>query len=132
MEGKGTDGEEILIPGETLPNAGDVLLNENRPTTTVTVSNTGDRPVQVGSHFHFFETNKALRFDREIAYGMRLDIPAGTSVRFEPGDEREVDLVAIGGRRVVVGLNGLTEGSLDDPDVREAALRRAREKGFTA
>ena len=121
-----------MIPGETLPNAGDVLLNENRPTTTVTVSNTGDRPVQVGSHFHFFETNRALKFDREIAYGMRLDIPAGTSVRFEPGDERGVDLVAIGGRRIVAGLNGLTEGPLDDPEVREAAFRRAREKGFMA
>ena len=115
-----------------LPNEGDVLLNQRRDTATVVVSNTGDRPVQVGSHFHFFETNRALRFDRERSYGMRLDIPAGTSVRFEPGDEREVGLVAIGGRRIVRGLNGLTEGPLDDPDVREAALRRARERGFTA
>lgn len=122
----------MLIPGEPLPNEGEVLLNEGRPATTVTVSNTGDRPVQVGSHFHFFETNRALRFDRESAYGMRLDIPAGTSVRFEPGDEREVGLVAIGGRRIVRGLNGLTEGSLDDPEIREAALERAREKGFMA
>ena len=121
-----------MIPGEPLPNEGEVLLNEGRPTTTVTVSNTGDRPVQVGSHFHFFETNKALRFDREDAYGMRLDIPAGTSVRFEPGDEREVGLVAIGGRRIVKGLNGLTEGALDDPEIREAALGRARERGFMA
>ncbi len=122
----------VKIPGEMLPNEGDVQLNAGRPTATVTVSNTGDRPVQVGSHFHFFETNKALKFDREDAYGMRLDIPAGTSVRFEPGDEREVGLVAIGGRRVVRGLNGLTEGPLDDPKIREAALRRAREKGFMA
>ena len=105
-------------------------LNEGRDTLTLTVSNTGDRPIQVGSHFHFFETNRALEFDRERAYGMRLNIPAGTSVRFEPGDEREVGLVAIGGRRVVRGLNGLTEGALDDPDVRGVALRRARERGF--
>ncbi len=113
-----------------LPNEGDVQLNENRATTVVTVANLGDRPVQVGSHFHFFETNKSLRFCRETSYGMRLDIPAGTSVRFEPGDEREVGLVAIGGRRVVRGLNGLTEGALDDPEIKEAALRRAGERGF--
>ena len=119
-----------MIPGQLLPNEGDVKLNENRDTTTVTVANLGDRPVQVGSHFHFFEANKALRFDRERAFGLRLDIPAGTSVRFEPGDEREVGLVAIGGRRIVKGLNGLTEGPLDDPETREAALRRAGERGF--
>lgn len=119
-----------MIPGEPLPTEGDVELNENRQTATLTVANTGDRPIQVGSHFHFFETNKALRFDRESAFGMRLDVPAGSSVRFEPGDEREVDLVGIGGRRIVHGFNGLTEGALDDPDVREEALRRAREKGF--
>ncbi len=119
-----------MIPGESLPQEGSVELNEGRDTLTLTVSNTGDRPVQVGSHFHFFETNRALKFDRERAYGMRLNIPAGTSVRFEPGDEREVGLVAIGGRRVVRGLNGLTEGALDEPDVRGVAFRRARERGF--
>jgi urease beta subunit len=119
-----------MIPGELLPAEGDVELNENRQTASLTVANTGDRPIQVGRHFHFFETNKALRFDRESAFGMRLDVPAGSSVRFEPGDEREVDLVSIGGRRVVHGFNGLTEGALEDPDVREEALRRAREKGF--
>ena len=119
-----------MIPGESLPQAGSVELNAGRDTLTLTVSNTGDRPIQVGSHFHFFETNRALEFDRERAYGMRLNIPAGTSVRFEPGDEREVGLVAIGGRRVVRGLNGLTEGTLDDPDVRGEAFRRARERGF--
>ncbi|HET7480106.1 MAG TPA: urease subunit beta [Rubrobacteraceae bacterium] len=105
-------------------------LNAGRETNAITVANTGDRPIQVGSHFHFFETNRALKFDRESAYGMRLNIPAGTSVRFEPGDEREVELVAIGGRRVVRGLNGLVEGALDDADVRDAAFRRAREQGF--
>jgi urease subunit beta len=117
----------VVIPGEMLPNEGDVRLNAGRPTATVAVANTGDRPIHVGSHFHFFETNRALKFDREASYGMRLDIPAGTSVRFEPGDERDVGLVAIGGRRIVRGLNGLTEGYLDDPQIREAALRRARE-----
>lgn len=119
-----------LTPGEFLPERGEVELNEGRETTTLTVSNLGDRPVQVGSHFHFFEVNRALKFDRRATYGMRLNIPAGTAVRFEPGDEREVDLVTIGGRRVVRGLNGLTEGALDDPEVKEAALRRAREEGF--
>ena len=119
-----------MIPGEMLPADGDVELNAGRETNTVTVANTGDRPIQVGSHFHFFETNKALKFDREQSYGMRLSIPAGTSTRFEPGDEREVELVAIGGRRVIRGLNGLTQGALDDPQVEEAALRRAREQGF--
>ena len=116
-----------MIPGESLPADAPIELNAGRETDTITVANTGDRPIQVGSHFHFFETNKALRFDRESAYGTRLSIPAGTSTRFEPGDEREVELVTIGGRRVIRGLNGLTQGALDDPQVKEAALRRARE-----
>lgn len=120
-----------MIPGEMLSNEGEVELNAGRETVPLTVANIGDRPIQVGSHFHFFETNKALRFDRESAYGTRLAIPAGTSVRFEPGDEREVDLVPIGGRRVIRGFNGLVEGPLDDPEVRDAALRTARERGFT-
>jgi urease subunit beta len=120
-----------MIPGEMLPADGpDVELNAGRETITVTVANTGDRPIQVGSHFCFFEVNRALRFDRAAAYGMRLDVPAGTSVRFEPGDEREVRLVALGGRRIVRGLNGLIDGALDDSQVREQALRRANEQGF--
>ncbi len=120
-----------MIPGESLPAEGDVELNADRETATLTVANTGDRPVQVGSHFHFFETNRALKFDRESAFGMRLNIPAATSACFEPGDEREVGLVNIGGRRVVHGFNGLAEeGALHDPEVREEALRRARELGF--
>lgn len=119
-----------MIPGEALPADGTVELNAGRETTILTVANIGDRPIQVGSHFHFFETNRALKFDREISYGMRLSIPAGTSVRFEPGDEREVELVTIGGRRVIWGLNGLTQGALDDSEVRDATLRRAREQGF--
>ena len=119
-----------MIPGEALPAGGDVELNAGRETATLTVASVGDRPIQVGSHFHFFEANKALKFDREATFGMRLNIPAGNAVRFEPGDEKEVELVAIGGRRVVRGMNGLTEGPLDDEEIREAALGRAREKGF--
>ena len=119
-----------MIPGESFPAEGEVELNEGRETLTLTVASVGDRPIQVGSHFHFFETNKALKFDRQAAYGMRLNIPAGNAVRFEPGDERQVELVHIGGRRVVCGMNGLTEGALDDPNVRDAALERARKRGF--
>lgn len=102
-----------MIPGELLPGEGDIELNAGRPTTTLAVANTGDRPIQVGSHFHFFEVNNALQFDRSQAKGMRLDIPAGTAVRFEPGDEREVTLVPFVGSRQVYGLNGLINGALD-------------------
>ena len=106
---------------------GEIELNAGRPTASVRVKNTGDRPVQVGSHYHFFEANRELEFDRRVAYGMRLDIPAGTAVRFEPGDEREVSLVAIGGARRAIGFAALVDGDLDDV---ESALDRAREKGF--
>ena len=101
-----------MIPGELLPADGDIELNAGRETITLTVANTGDRPIQVGSHFHFFEVNTALQFDREQARGMRLDIPAGTAVRFEPGDEREVTLVPFVGCREVYGLNALINGPL--------------------
>ena len=107
-----------------------IEINPGRPTTTLLVWNTGDRAIQVGSHFHFFEVNRALRFDREAAYGMRLDIPAGTAVRFEPGDRKEVTLVAIGGTRRILGLNGLTSGSLDSADVRKKALEAMRGRAF--
>lgn len=107
-----------------------LTLNAGRPTATVLVSNTGDRPIQVGSHFHFFEVNRALKFDRAAAYGMRLNIAAGTAVRFEPGEQKEVALVAFGGARIVYGHNGLVEGALDDPAVREAAMTRLKERGF--
>ena len=90
-----------------------IEINIGRPRTRLLVRNTGDRPIQVGSHFHFFEVNRALQFDRNKAYGFRLDIPAGASVRFEPGEERTVQLVALAGRRVVYGLNGLVNGPLD-------------------
>lgn len=102
-----------LIPGELLPEEGEIELNAGRPVTTLTVANTGDRPVQVGSHFHFHEANSALEFDREAARGLRLDIPAGTAIRFEPGDTRDVNLVPFAGARRVFGFNGLVNGPLD-------------------
>jgi urease subunit beta len=102
-----------MIPGELFSAEGDIELNAGRPTVTLAVANAGDRPIQVGSHFHFFEVNAALQFDRNQAKGMRLDIPAGTAVRFEPGDEREVTLVPLVGSRQVYGLNALINGSLD-------------------
>jgi urease subunit beta len=117
-----------MVPGEVRTGDGTVTLNTGRETAELTVGNTGDRPVQVGSHFHFFEVNAALEFDRTAAFGMRLNIPAGTAVRFEPGDEQTVELVAIGGNRVAHGMNGLVDGSVDgDPD---AAVERARQHGF--
>ena len=119
-----------LVPGELFPADDPIEINAGRETASVTVENTGDRPSQVGSHFHFFECNKALAFDREAAYGMRLDIPAGTAIRFEPGCEEDVDLVAYGGNQVLHGLGGLVEGDLDDEDVREAAFERAHEAGY--
>jgi urease beta subunit len=113
-----------MIPGEYLLEAEPIEINAGRPTARIAVVNRGDRPIQVGSHCHFFEVNRALDFDRASAYGMRLDIAAGTAVRFEPGDSREVDLVAIGGTREVVGINGLVNGPLDTPGHRDAALAR--------
>jgi urease subunit beta len=102
-----------MIPGEILCAEGDIELNAGRPVLTLRVINAGDRPVQVGSHYHFYETNLALEFDREAARGMRLDIPSGTAVRFEPGQSREVALVPYGGNRTVIGFNGLVMGPLD-------------------
>ena len=112
-----------MTPGEYLLRSDPIELNAGRATTRLPVSNRGDRPVQVGSHFHFFEVNRQLGFDRAAAYGMRLNIAAGTAVRFEPGDTREVELVAIGGTREIHGLNRLIEGRLDDEEVRDAALK---------
>jgi urease subunit beta len=102
-----------MIPGEVYPASGDLVLNEGQSTVTLEVANTGDRPVQVGSHYHFFETNEALAFDRDQARGMRLDIPAGTAVRFEPGQSREVTLVPYRGKREVWGFNQKVMGGLD-------------------
>ena len=119
-----------LIPGEVLTQPGEIELNAGKDTAQIVVSNTADRPIQVGSHFHFFEVNKALKFNRALAYGMRLDIPAGTAVRFEPGESKRVNLVEIGGSREGHGLNGLVEGKMDDPTVKSNALQAAKEKGF--
>jgi urease beta subunit len=119
-----------MAPGEYLFDGPDVELNAGRPTASLEVNNTGDRPVQVGSHFHFFEANRALVFDREAAYGMRLDLPAGTAVRIEPGEVKTVRLVALAGGREVYGGSGLVSGALDDPAVRQAALERMRRGGF--
>ena len=101
-----------MIPGEMFVQAGEITLNEGRETVTLQVANSGDRPIQVGSHYHFFETNVALLFDRDRALGFRLDIPAGTAVRFEPGQTREVTLVAYAGRRIIYGFNGRINGPL--------------------
>jgi urease beta subunit len=120
-----------IIPGEIILGEGDIIALHGRQTVEVTVANTGDRPIQVGSHCHFFEANRALKFDREKSYGFRLQVPAGTAVRFEPGEAKNVTLVALGGDRVAYGINGLVNGRLDDPKVREKALASAREQGFT-
>lgn len=101
-----------MIPGEMLIEEGEIALNVGRKTVKLTVANSGDRPIQVGSHFHFYETNPALQFDRAAAYGMRLHIAAGTAVRFEPGQERTIELVALAGARVVYGFNGKVMGKL--------------------
>ncbi len=122
--------DDSVVPGELAAAPGDIELNAGRAKVVVSAMNTGDRPIQIGSHFHFFEVNRALRFDRAAAWGMRLDIPAGTAVRFEPGDSKEVTLVAIAGSREVYGLNGLTDGALDEPGRREAAIARAVARGF--
>ena len=111
-----------MIPGEYILGEGDIEANAGRRTIELTVANTADRPIQVGSHFHFFEVNRALRFERRLAWGMRLNVPAGTAVRFEPGDEKRVTLVELAGARKVFGLNALTEGSGKD-----AALKRLGE-----
>ncbi|KAB3522692.1 urease subunit beta [Corynebacterium sp. zg254] len=103
---------------------GEIVMNEGRATVTVSVANTGDRAIQVGSHYHFFEANAALEFDREAAYGRHLAIPSGLAIRFEPGDTREVELVDFGGARVLYGFSNLVDGTLDDEEIREQAMRR--------
>ena len=121
-----------MIPGEYLvdESAPAIEANAGRATATVLVRHTGDRPIQIGSHYHFFEVNRALHFDRAAAYGMRLNIAAGTAVRFEPGEEKEAVLVALGGRRVMRGHNGLVGTALDAPGAREDAIDHLAERGF--
>lgn len=126
----GREAAEAVTPGEILYGEGEIALNRAGAKATVRVLNTADRPVHVASHLHFFEANAALEFGREAAFGMRLDLPAGASARFDPGDAKEVALTAIAGTGEVRGLNRLTEGSIHDPEVKAAALQRARERGF--
>jgi urease beta subunit len=119
-----------VIPGQLLFATGDIDALNNRQTKELAVKNSADRPIQVGSHCHFFEVNRGLVFDREEAFGFRLCIPAGTAARFEPGEEKRVTLVALAGHRMVHGINGLTNGALDDAQIKNQALARAAEQGF--
>ena len=119
-----------MIPGEYILSANPVICNENRKTEKITVKNTGDRPCQIGSHTHFFEVNKALDFPRQKAYGYRLNIPAGTSIRFEPGDSKEVELCELGGARIIYGFNALTMGGLKSSVVRNVAIDKAKRQGY--
>lgn len=118
-----------MIPGEIKAGKKEITINEGRKTITLNVTNTGDRAIQVGSHYHFFEVNKALKLDREKAYGMHLDIASGTSVRFEPGEEKEVDLVEFGGTQRIFGFNALTEGQINDTTIVKSS-ENAKLKGF--
>lgn len=119
-----------VTPGEVIFASDPVILNRGRKSISLIARNTGDRPVQVGSHFHFFEVNRALEFDRRKAFGMHLDIQAGTCVRFEPGDEKEISLVEFGGRKKLWGFNDLTRGDVGSKVVRERALRLAKKLGY--
>ena len=119
-----------MIPGEYILSSEPVICNENRKTSKVSVKNTGDRPGQVGSHTHFFEVNRALDFPREKAFGYRLNIPAGTSVRFEPGDSKEVELCELAGKRICFGFNALTMGSMNTTVVKKTALEKAKRLGY--
>jgi urease subunit beta len=120
-----------MIPGELIVKPGEIELNAGRPTLKVKVANTGDRPIQIGSHYHFYEVNKALQFKREETKGMRLNIPAGTAVRFEPGDEREVELVTLAGSREIYGFNGLVEGQLETVPSEPSEKKSKKEKDKT-
>ena len=131
LEVFGSVDEDAGQPGACEAAEGELELNEGRESVSLEVSNLGDRPVQVGSHYHFVETNKGLSFDRAAAYGMRLDIPAGTAVRFEPGDTKTVDLVAIGGKRVIRGGNNLADGAVSD-EGRDETLKRIADRGFSS
>jgi urease subunit beta len=121
-----------MIPGEILPAGGDIELNAGRPTRKLTVANTGDRPIQVGSHYHFAETNAALAFDRDAARGHRLNIAAGTAVRFEPGQKRTVELVALAGARIVYGFCGAVMGPLDQPGKKPTTVKARNRASKTA
>jgi urease subunit gamma/beta len=128
--GKSPIASDSVRPGELIAQDGDVEINAGRGKSEIRVKNTGDRPVQIGSHYHFFEVNRALEFDRAISFGMHLDIPAGTAVRFEPGEEKQVRLTAFGGTGEIHGLNSLTNGSVRSASCKAEALRRAKDQGF--
>lgn len=128
--GKRKRAADEIIPGEIIPASGEIELNDGRRKQVLKVINTGDRPVQIGSHYHFFETNKALEFDREKSFGMHLDIPAGTAVRFAPGEAKEVVLTEFGGTGELLGLNSLTDGNWRSEATKSEAMRRARDRGF--
>jgi urease subunit gamma/beta len=128
--GKAPIEKAMVTPGEIIPADGDIEINAGRRRVTLKAVNTGDRPIQIGSHFHFFEVNKALQFERAKAFGMHLDIAAGTAVRFEPGETKEVTLCEFGGTGEVFGLNSLTNGSTRSPARKAEALRKAKEQGF--
>ncbi|MHC2990260.1 Urease subunit beta [Pontibacter sp. HJ8] len=119
-----------MRPGEYIIQKGEIKANDKRKVVRVTVANTGDRPIQVGSHYHFFEANKALDFDRAAAIGMRLNIPASTAVRFEPGEKKAVYLVEFAGNKLIHGFNNLTEGDVSKKDVRDKALQSAQKQGY--
>ena len=118
-----------MIPGEYILKKEDIIANEGRATVKIAVVNTGDRPVQIGSHFHFFEVNKQMEFDRAKAFGMRLNIPAGTAVRFEPGEEKQVELVEFGGSKKIYGFNNLVDGKINDKHKKQA-IEKADSKNF--
>jgi urease subunit beta len=120
----------LLVPGEYFLSKEQIVANRGRETLRVMVKNTGDRPIQVGSHTHFFEVNKALEFDRKKALGFHLNIPAGTAARFEPGDDKEVELVEVGGKKIIYGFHGMVQGNLRSASVRAKALRKAKLEGF--
>lgn len=119
-----------MVPGEYFLKADDIKANVGYRTTTIAVANTGDRPIQVGSHYHFFEVNKSLDFVREEAYGMRLNIPASTAIRFEPGEKKDVILVEMGGAREIYGFNGLTNGKYTDEKVKKAAMAKMKKQKY--
>ncbi|WP_394772912.1 urease subunit beta [Flavobacterium sp.] len=119
-----------MIPGEIFVKEGTIICNEGRETVKLKVTNTGDRPIQVGSHFHFFEVNKAMSFNREKSFGKRLNIVASTAVRFEPGEEKEVELVVIGGNKKAMGFNNLVDGSIDSDAKKKESLAKANELNF--
>lgn len=119
-----------MIPGEYILASEPIVCNVGRETVMIVVVNTGDRPVQVGSHFHFFEVNRQMEFERERAFGMRLNIPAGTAVRFEAGEEKEIEVVAFGGNNKLFGFNNLVDGAIGSDDARQAAIKKLEEQNF--